>query len=554
MSASTELEALAELDETENSPQAMKSLIDDVDEQIKANLISQFGLSQMLGEFKDGGGVDTIHNVRNDVYSSKDVKAEVTEQASGYNKKIARTYHGQSKSYQEINRMQSELKKSGNLVDVNTGKLLRRNQKTDLDHTISTKEIYEDKGRILAGEGVDKLANNETNLHLTDASINRSMGAANKTQYANSLDEKKANWQAEKAKILENKNLTSEKRTAKLQNNENKMQANKQAIKENDQVARKSYNTSVNKYYKSPKFLKSTLKNSAGQGLKNAKAQIIGAIMVQIEGALFRVVKHVIAVWKSFKTMRERFTDFIDKAKTELKQITERVGQIKDAALSGLTGGFIGAIINTIINIFVTTSGNFACILSSAFTSLVQAVKILFDKTVPFATRLAQALKLISTAVMASLSVMLSEVLSKAIATHAPFLAPISDAIATGISAIVMGVLTAFIIYSIDNFKKVVTKVKEQFQTLMVGLTVSKQTILDNYNRAITHIDEMYQEVLQNIYQHYAETERLQKLAYDLELPTADQFVASIDLARETGVSEEKILKNKSDIENYFNS
>ncbi|WP_338225859.1 hypothetical protein [Lactiplantibacillus paraxiangfangensis] len=556
MTAEAELSKLSKIQESVNPELHIKELISNVDEQVKANLIAQFGITRFLDSFQTGGGVDTIHNVRNNVYSSEKVKQQLENETSGYNKDVARGLHGGSQNYRDINRQQTELQKQHKLKDVNTGKILARNQETDLDHTIATKTIWEDKGRALAGLSADELANTESNLHLTDKSINRSMGAQDKEVYANDLERKKKIWKQQNEVDQQNPNLSDEKKRSKEQNTQNRLEANEQAIKENNQGAKHDIERQVNGYYKSSKFLKGTFTNGAKQGISQAEKAVVGVIIFQVENAISQATLQIIEQWDRYETNKARLKEFIALAKTNLNKIKGHISQIKDTALNGLAGGFVSATTNTIINAFVTTSGNFAKILNDSLTALMQATKIILfpDSTVSMHEKVKQATKLVLTAVMGSTSLILGDVLGKTIGTKVPALAPISDLIGNVTSAIIVGALTALLIYSVDNFGQIVTDVKATFNTLMVGLKVDPQTITDSYQQALSKVDVLYRELLQDIYQRYAETDRLQQLAYDMDLPTANQFENSIKLAQHVDVDEKRILKSRSDISNYFNS
>ncbi|EQM54373.1 hypothetical protein N692_03745 [Lactiplantibacillus plantarum EGD-AQ4] len=556
MSAETELVKLSEIQELDEPHLHVKELISDVDQQVKRNLVSQFGITRFLDDFKVGGGVDTIHNVRAGIYSSEGVAQQLKDETSGYDKDVARTLHGGSAAYKEINRQQTELKKKHQLTDVNTGKLLKANQQTDLDHTVATKTIWEDQGRVLAGLSADEIANSKDNLHLTDKSINRSMGAQDKTEYAKDLSRKKAIWKKQNSLDQNDSNLSNSKKRSKAENTRNRLAADEQAIKENDLNAKHAIDKKINQYYRSEKFLKGTFVNSASQGLKQSGKAVIGIILYQVEDAIIKALVKVINQWETFNSVKERFDSLIQAIKNNLATIDVRVNSIEDAAVSGLTGGFMGAVTNTIVNAFSTTAVNIAKLLNDSLISLVQAAKILCvqDAQITLRERTNQATKIITAALVASLGVMLGDVLSKDIMVKFPVLAPVSDLIGNLMSAVISGGLTAMLIYTMDNWSQILLSVKEQFDTFMVGLTVSPKTIEASYQQAIAKVETLYQELLVQIYQRYAETNRLQQLAYDMDLPTADQFVASGDLAQHMGVDQQQILRNRSDVNNYFNS
>lgn len=531
----------------------VQDLMEETDNQIKSNLISQFGLSQLFDKFQEGGGVDTVHNVRNDVFSSDEVKAKL--QPGDYTKSVFDELHGKSKKYKNINDEQTQLKKSGKLVDVYTNKKVRPNEKTDLDHVVPTKEIYADKGRLLAGIPADELANNDDNLHLVDASINRSMGAKEKSKYADTLDESKLKWKKQNERDQRNSNFSDEKKRSKDKNTNNRLKADSDAIKQTDKAARKAYDKKINSYYRGKKFLNATLNNSMKQGFNQAEKAVIGVIIYQVDDALFKSSIEVFNEWYEYNTFHERFSSFIEKIKKRIKLILKRTGEIKDAAFSGFSGGLISAISNTVINMLKTTSKNMAKLLNDSFISIVKAVRILCssDDTISFNEKSKQAMKVVATALTVSAGVIVADALSKAIVVHAPMLAGISDIISMSISSMVLGIITAFFIYVVDNFGDVVKQLKMDFNTIMVGLTVDPQTIKYSYEKSIVKVDLLYKDLLNEIYGRYEATHHLQELAYDLDLPTADQFSASVNLAKHLGVSDRRILENQYDTQNFFN-
>ena len=140
---------------------------------ILQSLVTSFGLDFIIRD-QHGGDVDTVHNVRK-IGDDPEMKYKNTSNEKAYENRgdyDSVAYHKDSR-YISINKNVSEKKKSGELTDSYTGKKVTRNANIDLDHTISAKEIHEDRGRVLAGlDGLD-LANNEDNLKPTDRSINR---------------------------------------------------------------------------------------------------------------------------------------------------------------------------------------------------------------------------------------------------------------------------------------------------------------------------------------------------------------------------------------------
>lgn len=549
-----DLLTLSELDDSVKQQFDIEGLTNAVRNQIQANLISQFGLGTIFDTFQRGGGVDTIHNVRNDVFSSEKVQQQILSETAGYNQKEAYKYRDKSNLYKSIRDSERKKQKTGKLIDPNTGGELRPNEKTDLDHRVALKNVFEDKGRALSGLGVDEAANTEDNLKLTDSSINRSMLDKNKSNYADDLPRKKAIWKAEIERLKNNPNLSPEEKANKIKNAENKLKADAEAIKKSDKEATAAYEAHVNSaYYKSSKFLKATGlyagKQAGLQGLKAAS----GAVIYQASDILFDALIPVLKNWKNYENMDKRVDDFVARVKSDLNNLKERLLEVKDAAIAGLGGGFMSALLNTVINSFMTTSKNVARILNDTVRSLWQATKILTSKedSIPFSIRLKEAVKLVSTALIASGGVILAESIKKAL-EETPF-APISDIVATGVSAILTGITTALLLYLFDHFGEVVAEFKHIVQTIVTGVTLSVAEIEKDYKLALDRIDSIYQEILRGIYEQYNELNRLSELAFDLNLPGAEQFAASQTFATTAGVNQSRILKSQNDVVNYFN-
>lgn len=533
----------------------IEGLAEAIKEQIQSNLISQFGLGQLFDSFQDGGGVETIHNVRNDVFSSDEVKNKIHSETSGYSKNEAAKYRGQSKRYQEIQNQQKEMQHKGSLYDPNTGKKITRNEKVDLDHTIALKEIYEDPGRVLAGYSVDEAANSKDNLKLTNSNINRSMRDGNKTDYANDLARKREIWRADLKKVKDNPNLTDEQKRTKMRNINNKLKASAEDIKKSDNASRKSQEAMYNKtYYTSDAFLKNVATNSAKQAGSQGLKSVVGAVVYQASDILFDAIIPVLKNWKSYESMSNRIQDFKSRIRNGLANLKERLDQIKDAALAGLGGGFISALVNTAINTFLTTTKNIARLLNDIARSLWQAIKILTskDKSIPFSQKLKEAIKLVTTAVIATGGVILGEAIKVSL-QGTPF-APVADVVSTAVAAILTGLVTALVLFVFDNFGEIMAQFKQVFRTMVDGVKLDVKVIERNYNAAIKRIDDIYKEILEDIYQQYAELNRLADLAFDFKLPGAEQFKASQQFAEAVGVDPNKILRTTDDIRNYFNS
>jgi len=553
MQAKNQLSQLATLDNTDTSYIHEREMIDEVEDQIKSNLMTQFALGRAFDHYQQGSGVDTVHNVRNGVFSSEQEKDRLTND-DPYDKQTQQKLHGGSETYRSINSKLTEQKKDGVLKDVNTGKILKRNAKADLDHTISTKEINDDLGRKLAGIDADSLANNDSNLHLTDRSINRSMGDQNKTDYAENLERRKDKWKDQLDSINNNSNLTADEKRVKTQNIKNKMHADADSIKENDKLARQKYNSEINRtYYTSERFIKNSAQKVAISGLSRGTQQAIGSILYQFTDAVFSSMQEVVNDWDDYQSLNARIDDFKKKLEANIGELHLR--DLIQTFSSGFEGGSLASVANILTNTILTTGKNFSMILENVFVSIVQSIQILKNGSVPRAIRLREATKLILTSAIASVGLASSAALIAGLKEALPVVPlPIIGVLANALIAIITGSLIGIMIYMFDDWKNLLPQVKKNLQTSMYGIKVTSKSLNEEFQSAIQNVDDLYGKLLNDIYDQYKELHQLQSFAYDMGLDKADQFVASGNLAEAVKVDKKRILRNDADIKGYFKS
>lgn len=206
-------------------------------------VIGHFGLAAAVLDSKDGGNVNTTHNVRQGIYASEKER-QAYENRGEYN---SAHYHT-DENYKAINKAQGELKEQGQLKDYMTGEKLAPNAKTDLDHKVSAKEIHDDRARVLAEKDGAQLANTWDNLAMTDATLNRSK----KAMTADEFIAHKERSLAELNKISQTRALTDKEkeRKAKFESiNDDKLRADYAKSKKNiDKQIDKDYYTSTKPY------------------------------------------------------------------------------------------------------------------------------------------------------------------------------------------------------------------------------------------------------------------------------------------------------------------
>ncbi|EAK1359664.1 hypothetical protein B7K05_05165 [Campylobacter coli] len=419
-------------------------------------VMGHFGFATVILDAKDGGNVNTTHNVRNGFYASEKEKQRYANRGE-YN---SDHYHKDS-NYIKINEKQSELKKQGKLEDYMTGKKINANADTDLDHIVAAKTIHDDPARVLAEIDGAKLANTESNLKMTDSSLNRSKKdksaekfLANRDKRLKFLAEKEKNGaltpsqQKEKEKLLKQKEIQDEKFKEQYEQNE------------------KEINREVDKtYYTSSKPYKEALITGTQDAAKIAAYSALGVVLKDFIKAIIIELKVTFKEFgnESLKEILVRFKDRICKVWEELKL---KWKDILKNSLEGALQAFFSNLVVFIINIFATTLKSIVQIIRAGFTSLWQAVKIITNppKDMPKEDIYYEASKIIVTGLISAVTMLGSESIKNFLLTipglnallifPIPFMSQtIGDALSLCISAACGAILSTIAIFYMDKWR-----------------------------------------------------------------------------------------------------
>ena len=156
-------------------------------------IIGPFGLSYALFADKDGGYVDTVHNVREGVW----VDDEAKRRYDGREEYDSGKYHADQR-YRDRNAETSRRRKAGETIaDGYSDRPIKPDENKDLDHVISAKETHEDPALVLADldspEDKLELANDESNFQDTNRHINRGKGELSMDEYIEARKKKISN-------------------------------------------------------------------------------------------------------------------------------------------------------------------------------------------------------------------------------------------------------------------------------------------------------------------------------------------------------------------------
>ncbi|MGD7035141.1 hypothetical protein [Methylotuvimicrobium buryatense] len=364
---------------------------EELEKTVVNSLTTSFGLDFLLFKDKEGGDVDTVHNVRKGVWST-DQEKQRYEQQEGYDKDVAAAYH-EHKNYIDTGKEDKKLQGQGKLHDSYRGRTMEsKHDERNLDHVISAKEIHGDAGRVLAELDGVELANQSSNLQSTHATINKSKNSTPIDDYLNKLPgilNARKETQAKDQQLLTSMKRDTPKQQQKARELEDKIRKNNETIKQlesidpdemrkRDAAARSPYNQQINfEYYTSSKFLKQTAKASSLAGLKMGTRQMLGMVLAEV---WFELRQQIPAIFEKNKKNFD-FGKFIEGVKETLQGIWRRVqARFKDFLISfkdGAFAGVLGSATTTLFNIFATTQKAGIKIIREIWGHLVKAIKLI---------------------------------------------------------------------------------------------------------------------------------------------------------------------------------
>lgn len=422
-------------------------------------LISSFGLDCLVKD-QHGGDVDTIHNVRqigkDEKMTYKNAQNQKDYQNRGdYN---SHDYHSHQ-GYIDKNRQVSEQKKNGTLTDAYTGKNIGRNDKSDLDHVISAKEMHDDPGRILAGMSGTDLANSDSNLQPTNPHTNRSKKASTMDEYLSKHGDE----------------YTEEE---------------KRRMRKKDEDARKSYEAKVAKaYYTSPKFAKDLAVSAGNVGVRMGARQAWGFVFAEMWFAVKEEFQR--ANGQGTFDLADFFCSIGRGVKRGFESAKEKYAELFSRFFSGAVAGALSSITTTICNIFFTTAKDLIRIIRQTYASIVEAAKVLFinPENYSFGERMRAVAKIISTGASVVVGTIVSEAIAKTPIGTIPL---VGNIVPNFCGAFVTGIMSCTLLYFFDR-SEMINKLVRSLDNLH---TIETEV---NYYRIQAKYFEEYAAKLMNI-------------------------------------------------------
>lgn len=470
----------------------MKSIFQQYERVLVESLISSFGLDFLVKD-QYGGDVDTIHNVRlvgkDEQMTYKNAENQKAyENRETYDKSVKAKYDS-DQSFTEKRKILDQKKKSGTLTDAYTGQRMERNAKMDVDHVISTKEIHDDPGRVLAElNGID-LANSEENLQATDSSINRSMKEKSIDEYMEWLDNNKA-YRTQEIERLRSKPASelTDKEKKLLHKYEQQETIDPKKMKQADEKARKAYETKLAKeYYTSKKFAKDLALAAGNQSIRMGTRQALGFVFAEIWFTVkeeFENLEGDFNLGEFLKTLGCGIKNGFERAKEKYSELFSRF-------LNGAISGALGSLTTTLCNIFFTTAKNVVRIIRQSYTSIVEAGKVLFinPQNYAFGDRMRAVVKILATGAGVVIGTIVSEAIEQTPIGKIPVF---GDVIQAFCGTFIGGIISCTFLYFIDR-----SELSQRLFRVLNGLHTIETEI--NYYRQQADYFERYAAELMNI-------------------------------------------------------
>lgn len=356
----------------------------------------------------------------------------------------------QDERYKEANKEMKQKQKEGKLKDEYTGKDLKQTDKANLDHTVSRKEIYENKRRRQANIATEDLANKDENLNATNESLNKSKGAKSvdemiATREQREADLRKQNERA-KEKIDKSDMSETEKRLAKEKLDkrlQDKLDADDKLMKEKDQQARKAINRDIAKG-----VVKETGKKAGKDALKAMAVQALFDLLKEIMNGLIRFLK---SQAKSFK-------GFLEEMKSAIKKFVSKLASFLRTGVTTAIGTIVSEIFGPVVSLFT----KLASLIKQGFRSLGDAIAYLTNKEnrgKSFSIKVAEVGKIIVVGLTAMGAIFGGELIEKALLAgfpilgtiQIPLLGSLANVMGLFFASMLSGVVGAIILNLIDK-------------------------------------------------------------------------------------------------------
>lgn len=471
----------------------------EINQVVTKSLVTTFGLDFLLLEDKKGGDVDTIHNVRKEIWAT-DTAKQAYEQREDYD---SHAYH-QDKNYIKKGRDDKKQQQEGTLNDAyRKDENLTKNQKRDLDHVISAYEVHHDAGRVLAELYGVELANQDSNLSSTLSSINRTKKQHSVEDFLQALPKTINNRESELLSLSANLKAmpqdtpqqkheyqeTQDKIRKKQQSLEELKQVDPDEMRKVDAQARDEYNKKINSYYTSSKFFSSSFAAAINSGFRMGLRESIGLILAEM---WFEIKETIPKLYETYENTEFKIFKFLEDLKQAIINVFERVkSRFKDVINSfkdGAISGVFSNITTTILNIFVTTTKFWGKIIKETWLNIVSIAKLAFFNPENLTT--GQLAKVTFTILSASIGVIVGMLVNESLVVVASL--SFGAEIRMFLTALATGIVTLGLNYFIDQ-----SPMMQRFWAYLDKFKTKYERVLEHFNEINVELDRYVLELTQ---------------------------------------------------------
>lgn len=487
-------------------------------QEVKKTIITQFGLSQFFDHFNQGGNIATVYNANKGIFPDKQIETQFKEM---YNRK------NYEKKLPGIRK--EAFKKDEDVKSYLTSKTLRKDGNTHADHIVSAKEIHlKDEARLyMSKEERADMAQSKENIEFLEGNINQSKN-----------DNDLLKW----------------KDTVRRDNGKTN-QENFDIDDKNAKKYHKDANKFINKEIRNQKL--NIIKNTGiKQGLDMGKKQVIGMFMYETLDLFYIMSFDLVNSWKRTTTIKEKVYAFketsLDSINIAIIKFKKLKSNIVQTFITGVSSGFIANLLTFLINQITTTFKSLAKVLNDSVYALISAFKLMVrrPKEMSFEQASKEATKIVTAAIMASMGVVITEGLKKFLLSTP--LAPFADEVGIVIGATLTGIVTALVLYIMDNYRDVIKGIGNEMESLIKYTQITTKEIEQAYLKTIGEIDEIYNKILTEVLDEYIELNRLMSLAYDFNKLASVTFENSVKYAEHLNVNKKDILYSLNDTDDFF--
>ncbi|MEN9909253.1 MAG: hypothetical protein RLZZ540_2402 [Bacteroidota bacterium] len=303
-----------------------------------------------------------------------------------------------------------------------SGKHYKHGEKYDYEHVISAHEISQDRvlNYTTTIEERREITNSSDNIVVIGRELNQSLG---------------------KTKV-DDKHQWVEKTSSKDPSKTNKEyhETDEKLIKETvDKSVKNINNLKQNKEVQYSIRTKSKI--VVGNVAKGAAKAAVGKLLTIT----------VVEIINEYQIEEKR--DIKESIKNITNNIITKAKDVLDTFKNHSINGFISSLVDALLNSLFKIAKNIFKFIKTAFNSILNSIKILFNSNLSWEKRIDEALKILGVAVLGLIGIALEETIETALKTALPFTISFAGFISTILSGLIVGIGSVLVLQAFQKYK-----------------------------------------------------------------------------------------------------